>query len=391
MRVLIAHEAAAGAGGVESYLRSIVPVLLARGHEVAFLHDNPASEVGPVTLRWPGVPAVSVSDEGLPRAIDRARAWGPDACFSHNMRQLAVDEALIAVAPTVKMMHGYFGTCISGQKTHGLPAVTACGRPFGPMCLALYLPRQCGRRTPAGLFGGYRWASAQRDLLGRYAHVIVASAHMGREYRQGGVPAERLTIAPLFPTMSATGARESPAAPSVLFAGRMTRLKGGDVLVRAVAAASRILSTPVGLVMAGDGPERPALERLASSVDVRARFTGWLPADALAQEMRAASVVAVPSLWPEPFGLVGLEAGVHGVPSAAFDVGGISEWLHDGVNGKLVRRAGDAEGLGAAVAAIAGDSALNARLGAGARAMAAEMSLAGHVDRVEAVLRAVAA
>jgi glycosyltransferase involved in cell wall biosynthesis len=366
-------------------------VLISRGHHVFFLHDNPASDAGPVSLRWPEVPAVSVTDTGLSDAIDRVRAWQPDVCFSHNMRRLAVDEALIGVAPTVKMMHGYFGTCISGQKSHSIPAVTACGRTFGPMCLALYLPRQCGRRTPSDLFGGYRWASTQRDLFDRYAHVVVASAHMGREYRQGGVSEGRLTVASLFPTMSGSGDRGVPPTPSVLFAGRMTRLKGGDVLVRAVAEASRILATPVSLVMAGEGPERPALERLTTGMGVRARFTGWLPAGPLAQEMRAASVVAVPSLWPEPFGLVGLEAGVHGVPSVAFDVGGISEWLRDGVNGKLVRRAGDAEGLGAALAAVAGDGALNARLGAGARAMAAEMSVARHVDRVEAVLHAVAA
>ena len=43
----------------------------------------------------------------------------------------------------------------------------------------------------------------------------------------------------------------------------------------------------------------------------------------------------MPSLWPEPFGLVGPEANRHGVPVVAFATGGIPEWLHDGVNGCL--------------------------------------------------------
>ncbi len=43
----------------------------------------------------------------------------------------------------------------------------------------------------------------------------------------------------------------------------------------------------------------------------------------------------MPSLWPEPFGLSGLEAGRFGLPTTAFAVGGIPEWLTDGVNGAI--------------------------------------------------------
>ena len=43
----------------------------------------------------------------------------------------------------------------------------------------------------------------------------------------------------------------------------------------------------------------------------------------------------MPSVWPEPFGLVGLEAVSAGIPVAAFDVGGVREWLAPGVNGAL--------------------------------------------------------
>ena len=48
-----------------------------------------------------------------------------------------------------------------------------------------------------------------------------------------------------------------------------------------------------------------------------------------------ADLLVVPSLWPEPFGLVGLEAARHRLPVAAFAVGGIPDWLRPGVNGYL--------------------------------------------------------
>src|SRR6185436_19252540 len=47
MRILIANEALAGGGGVETYLAALVPGLQAAGHEVGVLHDNPGSDAGP--------------------------------------------------------------------------------------------------------------------------------------------------------------------------------------------------------------------------------------------------------------------------------------------------------------------------------------------------------
>jgi glycosyltransferase involved in cell wall biosynthesis len=98
-----------------------------------------------------------------------------------------------------------------------------------------------------------------------------------------------------------------------------------------------------------------------------------------------AALLAVPSVWPEPFGLVGLEAAGFGIPAIAFDVGGIREWLTDGVNGRLIA-AGDAAEMGRAISALLQDPAERARLGAGARAASARLSPEAHLSRLEAVL-----
>jgi hypothetical protein len=156
MRILLANEARQGAGGVETYLASLIPHLEARGHAVALLYANTATERGPTQIitaeSW------SVADEGLEQAMAGARVWRPDVCIAHNMRRLDVDEALCAEWPTFKMMHGYFGACLSGHKAFSFPSLDPCTRVCGAGCLVYYLPRNCGQLRPDVMATQFSWA-----------------------------------------------------------------------------------------------------------------------------------------------------------------------------------------------------------------------------------------
>jgi glycosyltransferase involved in cell wall biosynthesis len=385
VRILIAHDAATGGGGVESYLAALIPALITRGDAVAFLHYRPRTESGPTRLQFENVPHFSVEEDGLDAVLQGVAEWRPDVCFSHNMGPLDVDEALLGKWRVVKMMHGFFGTCISSHKAHAFPSVVPCMRAFGASCVALYVPRRCGSLHPVKAFRSFAWNSRQRHVLDRYAAVVVASRYMQDEYARQGLDRARLVMAPLFPTIDkATAPRETPARPTVLFAGRMTDLKGPLVLMEAAGIAGRLMGQPLDVVMAGDGPQRSRVIDAARTWGVRASFPGWVTGEARTSLMRRASIVAVPSLWPEPFGLVGLEAGVHGVPAVAFDVGGISEWLHDGVNGRLVRERGSATAFGRALATTLGDAAAFRKLEQGALLVAARMTLGAHLQKLDA-------
>ena len=97
-------------------------------------------------------------------------------------------------------------------------------------------------------------------------------------------------------------------------------------------------------------------------------------------------LVAVPSLWPEPFGLIGLDAASLGRPAVAFDVGGIGEWLTDGLNGRLVEPGAGEEGLARAIVSLLGEPAERERMGQHALEVSRRMSVAAHVERLEGVL-----
>ncbi len=387
MRILFANDGIGDAGGVQNYLAAVMPALAERGHEVALLHLDPLRPGAPSPAPA-GAPHFGMSDMGLDAALFAALAWGPELAFVHNMRPLQVDRRLCAAVPTVKFMHGYFGTCVSGQKAHLFPRPQPCRKPLGPGCIPIYATRRCGRMRPGYVAGGYRWANEQNGMFGGYASIVTASRHMRDEYVRNGAPPHRVHAIPLFPTIAG-----EPAAPPpelrVLFLGRMTPVKGGDVLIRAVADASTRLNRPIPLTMAGDGPQRAEWERLAARLGVDATFVGWVDDDGRAALFRAASLLAVPSVWPEPFGLVGLEAGVFGVPAIAFDVGGIRDWLAPGVNGWLVPGTlPSARALAGALVHAARNPDLLARMRVAAREAAERMSLARHVEALERVLAA---
>jgi glycosyltransferase involved in cell wall biosynthesis len=384
MRIVIAHESVGTEGGVETYLLSVIRELRDRGHQVALLYHRRSVTASP--LRSSAHLALGVEERGMDIAFDELRQWGPDAAFSHNMGPLDVDRHLLASWPVVKMLHGYFGTCVSGQKMHAFPAAQVCGRTCGPACLALYFPRRCGQLAPRAMVQGYRWASRQRDLFSRYAAVIVASHHMRDEMVRHGVPEDRLKVLPLFSTMTSDAAAGGGEPDTVLFAGRLTPLKGGHVLIAAAARATRQLGRPVRIIMAGEGPRKEAWRSLASSLGVQLELTGWIGAEDRAQVYGRGLLVAVPSLWPEPFGLAGLDAASLGRPAVAFDVGGIRDWLTDGSNGRLVDARAGEDGLARAIASLLREPGERERMGRCALEVSGRMSVAAHVERLEAVL-----
>lgn len=392
MRVAVASWTIRQVGGVESYLGMVIPAMRAEGLDVAFFHevDQPSDRI---RLNTADAPIVGVASMGPDAALAALRAWKPDVLYMHGLQDSRVVDQLTAIAPSVTFIHTYFGTCVSGAKTHTRPYAVPCEKQFGPACLVHYFPRGCGGRSPVTMWQLYRREAHRLETLQKQNAVITHSAHMQRELAAHGVAADVIPYAVVIPDVD-WAANHIPSC-DILFAGRMDALKGGMLLLDAVPMIQRRLGRPLCVVFAGDGPDRQRWESRAREIaakhsGISILFAGWCDETRLGALMRDSRLLVVPSVWPEPFGSVGMEAARYGVPAAAFNVGGIPQWLHEGVNGHLASGSPPtAAGLADAVVKCLEDPAHCEDLSHGARRVASTFTMDKHLPGLVQILERV--
>jgi len=352
MRIAVANSNRRMVGGAETYLSTVIPALVEAGNEIGLVYEVDTREDRDLIDVPGGGPVWCLEEQGT-ALLNDLRSWKPDVIFAQALDNPAFGTAIVETCKGVFYVHDYYGSCISGAKTHSFPSVRPCNKRFGPACLAHFYPRRCGGLNPILAWKLYLLQRQRLAMLRNYSVIATASDHMRREFINHGFDRTRVrTVSSLIsnqvqeqaPTDSELAAiariKFNTARVSLLFAGRMVPLKGGELLLDALPIAAEKLRKPVDLIFAGDGPARSAwaayAERLQRrSTQIHVEFRGWSSNEELAALAAGTHLVMMPSLWPEPFGRSGLEIGRWGVPSVAFAVGGIPEWLDEGVTGHL--------------------------------------------------------
>lgn len=395
MRITIVTEYLGAHGGTEEYVRAVGQCLVARSHRVELLYERVGEfeDVG-----WARFLA-SVPAEPLPAtAAERARVLGghlrtarPDLFFVQNLSRVEVLGELAQLGvPVVRFIHDFRPVCLRTSKVFPISRRN-CSRPLGPGCLlhACFVgPGRGDSRLPI------RWNSLSRKLQERQTcrrldRVIVASGFMRRLLLANGFRPERTLCIPLFCSLPIPERPpELKRSDVLLYLGQVERFKGLALLLEAL----RALPSRLSLRVAGDGAWRGRCERLARAWGLgrRVEFLGWQERDRLPAILEEVGALVVPSVWNEPFGLVGLEAMAYGRPVIAFDVGGIREWLRDNECGILVRdtRAG---ALARAILALCSDPERARRLGIrGHEWVRQKFTLSRHVDQLLTEFGAVA-
>ncbi len=190
--------------------------------------------------------------------------------------------------------------------------------------------------------------------------------------------------------------RRRGARPTVVTVGRLERrYKGHDVLLRALALV-RSQVPDVELVIVGDGPLREGYEALSVALGLAGsvRFAGALDHAGRNELLLRSHVFAMPSRLPvdgggEGFGIVYLEAGAHGLPVVAGNVGGALDAVVDGETGLLVDPT-DHVAVADAIVDLLRDPVGAEALGSAARERALSLAWPAIARRVEDVLLGVA-
>ena len=403
MRILIVNWSSRKIAGIEDYLTNLMPALFQRRHELAFAYEVDIPDSRDRIPLPEGVPCWNVSDLGIQRTLECMKAWNPHLIYAHGLLDPQFEDEFLKIAPAIYFSHNYYGTCISGMKTFKFPIVRPCNRQFGPACLLHYFPRRCGGRSPITMWKLFRRESRRLANLHKYQAIVTHSNHMREEYVRNGIPESRVysfvyEVARPHHRVSGT----SVLVPSrqdilskrnwnLLFVGRMELLKGGATLINALPAVADELGVRIRVTFAGDGPQRTAWEKKASKVRARHpelefQFAGWADKNRLDQIYSETDLLVVPSLWPEPFGRVGPEAGSHGIPVAAFNVGGVSDWLINGVNGYLAPgNPPTVAGLATAIIKCLEDGDAYRELRKGATTVAKQFNLEHHLEALHEV------
>lgn len=404
MRILVGIDTCGLIGGSERYAIEVSGELAARGHEVRILcgkSQETSTPSLPITI-LPEYSAERAPPSRLEPLLRTIREFRPEVLYLLSARGRAALRAMTRLTeefPVLRFVQDHTLFCPGLNKLHASGEV--CTEPFGRACLRHYFLEQgCMafrrelHRSALDAFGGvWKW-KRDLDLARRASALLVASNYMRAELLKVGLPAERLELVPYF-TRSRTGITPvSPPdgstrtfveryGPPIVFAPARLILpeKGVDTLLTSLGK----LRSPFRAVIAGTGPAEAMLREKARAEGLaeRVHFAGWQDAPAIEWLYARSDVVAFPSIWDEPFGLVGIEAMAHSKPVVAYAVGGVPDWLTAGVTGFLHTR-GDTDGFAASLQRLIDDRGLARTFGQAGRQRAGEhFSPTRHLDLLE--------
>jgi len=373
VRILTVANHLGARGGLERTQMTNCRALAARGHRVDLVY---VSE-GDFAAEWRRFTGTMVQTAGtLPRrrhALSSVRAVAGAVGAGRRLR------------PDVVYVYRYWD----------IPYAVTVGALVGaPVIFHLCLPPP--KVVPIWL----------RACLGRVAATLSVSRDTASRWTGTGLVADRISVVltgiDLAQFEPGTTARRTatwqelgvpPESFVVLYAGRIGREKGVDVLVRAFARVAAQCAD-CHLVVVGSpslGADPADSERYVSELRELARdqAVSWLPAqrDVIAL-IQAADVAVAPSLWPEPLSRSVMEPLACGIPVVATRVGGNPEILVDWLSEYLVEPDDD-EALAQRITTLYRWRERSPDLGVRCRREAeARLSLDAEVDSVEAALAA---
>ncbi|MBN2289837.1 MAG: glycosyltransferase family 4 protein [Candidatus Glassbacteria bacterium] len=342
----IAHPEA---GGAEVHAHEIFRRLVRMGHRVSFL-----------CAAWPGCEPQAEID-GI-----RVSRVGRNLTFNYT---------------AARILRGAMDFDILVEDVNKIPF---CGPWVSRLPRLVLFHHLFGRtifREAVAPVAAYVWLWEQMiPLIYRREHVQAVSVDTAEELVSLGFDRDRVRV--VYNGIDSSVYSPAPPGqsgpldrPYILYMGRVKRYKRLDLILEAFSIAARSgLDPGVRLVFAGGGDDYPRLEQRAAALGIsdRCTFSGRVSEERKITLLRHALAVANPSP-KEGWGITNMEAAACGTPVVASRSPGLRESVRDGISGFLFDP-GDVQAFAGKLLAVAGDSELRSRLGAGAREFALEFN-----------------
>lgn len=348
-------------GGAEVWSACLMDALRKRGHELIVVTRQDS----------PGWPAEAVH-RGI--AVHRFPFWRALAGGESNLL-LRLHRAITALKrafePELVHLHSSGPSLFFHEQTKGVGDAPVLASVHGPL-------KQTGHGTlPRKVLGSADWVVANSLAMLCEVRSVAPEITNRSSCIYYGLSDDRPVAGP------------PPLRPRrLLCLGRLVNEKGFDLMLDVLPVILRRFPD-LRLIVAGDGPARAQLERLAVKLGIAGavRFVGAVPPRRVPALMCQATLVVMPSRWLEAFGLVALEAGWMGRPVVAARVGGIPEIVVHGQTGLLFEKE-DRRGLSEAIEFLLNHPERIVAMGGAARSRVEErFTLARSVDAYEALYR----
>ncbi len=336
MKILFVNHKCGYFGGVEQNVADAAAALRRRGHECTLAcGDTSARDSEQYQSIFDACFPCSDMGEKAGRPFDEImRDAQPDALYLHKLDSIAAIVPHLSKCRSVRMVHDHDLCCPRRHKYYAFSGrVCRHKADWRCYCDLAFLERKSGPGLPVcyASIGAKLREMRRNHQLGT---VLVGSRFMREELVQNGFSESRVHV--LAPVVRMHYPEPAPVSENntILFVGQLSRGKGVDLLIHALAH----VQCEFKAMIVGEGNARPQLEMFAQRLRLsdRVSFEGWVDHAQIGHYYAKAKFAVVPSRWPEPFGMVGLEAMHHGRAVVGFDVGGIPDWLEHEVTGLLV-------------------------------------------------------
>jgi len=373
LNILHIHEKTAIHGGAEVYIQQLQDLLPAYDVNTSWMGIE-KSEEGFLVSKFGEVEKLLIKNQhDLFNYLDKELIdLDIDLVNIHNLFYPDVVRFLLNRIPVIKSVHSPVMVC-PGRDKFWRFSEKPCTIPYGLHCFYHIYKEGCANRHPKRVKSQWQYVQFEaKEAAFLYKKIVVMSDYMKNGLLECDIPETQILLNPYFtPIVEPTNSSEN-SEKRLLFIGRLVSSKGPHIMIEALEELLKN-NSDIFLDIVGDGLMRGDFETLVKKLGLSEKviFHGWKSQSEIDQFIRNSYLVLFPSVYPEAFGIVGIEAMMRNKAVVAFDVGGVSTWLKDGENGFLVPNK-DKKGFSEKVKILIEDDELKNQMSFKARLMVME-------------------